>query len=407
MPIKSISLKVEDEPFFYSDLNEIVSKKRIELLRETNIALASLFGKIGNILKQSRICDDPSGSNLKFISSWLEAIYGPCFAENNLKKMGKVADHFDDLQFIELIAAVLSWEHIFVLSHVFSWDAKFYYIKLTLAQSLSAKGLLIHLKKDLSKSKTIQVKLAKKNHCDGAGFNYELFKKRISTLLEKEHNQQLCHRGILNNSCLKNFKKEVLLTQRLPKLQGFDKEIYVAISEFVDDFTFLQKRRCFFWDNSRCWEIGALIYKKIAMCKNHKQLCRAYIRKISLTLNENFNINFGESHLEEMVWFAEIVPDRKTAFTISSLVSWAHILVLLSLHETKDMVYYAEIAALENLSIIELRKKVNDDKDKTRSSFGRRRIRQTEDLVEDEIGNNKVNIKIIHRHIEATGEISI
>ncbi|MCL2231493.1 MAG: PDDEXK nuclease domain-containing protein [Treponema sp.] len=105
------------------------------------------------------------------------------------------------------------------------------------------------------------------------------------------------------------------------------------------------------------WEVGKRINNEILHSKRAE-----YGAQVIANLAEKLSVNYGRSfelrNLRRMMQFAGEFPDKKIVSTLSTHLSWSHVIELLPLQTTDAKLFYAHEAIEHNFGIRELRKSI-------------------------------------------------
>lgn len=363
VPIKNLAI----------DLTEIIDRKHRDLLRVTNGKLIRLFSKIGKELNQYD--DKNKGSkHSKFIisevSKQLVANYGPYFIERNLKKMAQFADQFPDLSPQTQILSFVSWDHLLLLMKIKDLEAKFFYLNLTIEQGLSVNKLrkqissnIFEHRKPFNSSKGIGMILTRK-----IGHTKMNDQKFLSV------SQPTWSQVIHNKSAIQNLFKLPFSSALGPllviskdhselieknKKSGVE-ELCEILTHNIEEFSRSLNRWANNFLNLSFHEIGKRINDEILQQNKEIKYRKLIIHNTSIEL-KRFGKHFSEKQMYEMSIFAEQFPDLRITVRITHLISWEHILVLLTLKEVVAKLFYARLAATQRLSVADLRKQISQN----------------------------------------------
>jgi predicted nuclease of restriction endonuclease-like (RecB) superfamily len=365
MKAKTENIKISIESHLPIDLSKIIENKHRELLRVTNSELVTLFWEIGKALNQyfdgSKRFEN-SKSTIQIISTNLVANYGPYFSEKNLKKMRQFADQFTDYFSVAQIAPFITWEHLLLLLQIQDLEVKLFYIRLTVEQELS----ISILRKQIS-SNSYEPPMAFNDSKEKRFFltqnlNSKKFLQLLQPSLEKT----------TYNKVIKNLFKEPLLSSFRPllepskspakvikknKISSSNEELFGVLSGYIEKYRCKQNK----WLNANLnllfWEIGKRINREIIL-NNASTLRESVIHNTSVHLKKKYSNYFNENLLQEMGEFARQITDFSISSRIAYLVSWEHIMVLLSLRELEAKLFYARLTATEGLSVTTLQKQI-------------------------------------------------
>ena len=105
------------------------------------------------------------------------------------------------------------------------------------------------------------------------------------------------------------------------------------------------------------WQVGKRINNEIL--KNERAEYGAQIiSNLAKMLSAKHGRSFELRNLRRMIQFAEQFSDRKIVSTMSTQLSWSHIIELLPLQTKDSKLFYANEAAVQGLGVRELRKSI-------------------------------------------------
>jgi hypothetical protein len=109
--------------------------------------------------------------------------------------------------------------------------------------------------------------------------------------------------------------------------------------------------------NNLFWQIGKRINDEILHNKRAEYGAHV-ISVLAARLSADYGRNFELRNLRRMMQFAEQIPDKKIVSTLSTQLSWSHIIELLPLQPLEAKLFYANEAILQGLGVRELRKSI-------------------------------------------------
>jgi predicted nuclease of restriction endonuclease-like (RecB) superfamily len=122
------------------------------------------------------------------------------------------------------------------------------------------------------------------------------------------------------------------------------------------------------------WQVGKRINDKILHNKRAEygaQIIPALAERLSATY-ATYSRNFELRNLRRMMQFADEFPDKKIVSTLSTQLSWSHIIELLPLQTMDAKLFYANEAIVQGQGIRELRKAI------ATKTFERKQIANTQ-----------------------------
>lgn len=106
------------------------------------------------------------------------------------------------------------------------------------------------------------------------------------------------------------------------------------------------------------WHIGRRIDKEILLQKRAD-----YGQKIIKLLADQLSIKFGrgysERSLQKMIQFARIFPNKQITSTLSAQLSWSHFQEIITLEDSLQRDFYAELSRIEKWGVRTLRAKID------------------------------------------------
>lgn len=278
---------------------EIIEEQRSTLIALTGSALMILFWKTGKALNE---CFQHKNSGSNFMNAFPDRLitcYGPCFSKSNLKKMRQLARQFPDISAMEQHAAILNRPYICSLLKIKSLEA----------------GLLFSACRPL-----------------------------IDPLKRAP--------------VLKNKATSIGSFQKIP---ATEKELFETISRLVKEYSRQQNRWLNEALNEHFREIGDRINREIS--SNNKIILSrdVFIQQLSEQLENGYGKNYSKRQLNKMAEFAGQFEDKSVASRINNLVSWQHILILLSLPGLEKKLFYARLAAAQGLSARRLQSRITQN----------------------------------------------
>jgi predicted nuclease of restriction endonuclease-like (RecB) superfamily len=105
------------------------------------------------------------------------------------------------------------------------------------------------------------------------------------------------------------------------------------------------------------WQIGKRINEEILHNKR-AEYGKQIVPDLSEKLSAKYGRNFELRNLRRMMQFADQFPDKKIVSTLSTQLTWSHILELLPLNTMDAKLFYAQEAAEQGLGVREMRKQI-------------------------------------------------
>ena len=105
------------------------------------------------------------------------------------------------------------------------------------------------------------------------------------------------------------------------------------------------------------WKVGRRIRQDILMEKR-AEYGEEILPTLSAKLVTEFGNGFSSRNLARMVRFAEIFSDLKIVSTLSTQLSWSHLVEIIPLKDDLQRDFYAEMCRIERWSVRALRSKI-------------------------------------------------
>jgi predicted nuclease of restriction endonuclease-like (RecB) superfamily len=102
------------------------------------------------------------------------------------------------------------------------------------------------------------------------------------------------------------------------------------------------------------WEVGKRVNEEI-LGNERAEYGKQIVSTVSTQLQTRYGSNFALRSLRRMLQFAAQYSDAEIVSTLSTQLSWCHIIELLPIKSMEAKLYYAEEAATGNLSVHDLR----------------------------------------------------
>jgi len=102
------------------------------------------------------------------------------------------------------------------------------------------------------------------------------------------------------------------------------------------------------------WEVGKRVNEEI-LGNERAEYGKRIVSTVSTQLQARYGHNFALRSLRRMLQFADQFGDAKIVSTLSTQLSWSHIIELLPLKSMEAKLYYAEESAQANLTVHDLR----------------------------------------------------
>lgn len=106
------------------------------------------------------------------------------------------------------------------------------------------------------------------------------------------------------------------------------------------------------------WKIGQRIYQEI-LKEERAEYGEKIIKKLSRQLTLRHGQGFNSRSLFRMVRFRKLYPDENLVSTLSTQLSWSHLIELTALEDPLKRQFYTEMCRLEHWGVRDLRKKLD------------------------------------------------
>jgi len=105
------------------------------------------------------------------------------------------------------------------------------------------------------------------------------------------------------------------------------------------------------------WQIGKKINDEVLHSKRAEYGTQV-VANLAKKLSDKYGRSFGLRNLRRMMQFADEFPDKKIVATLSTHLSWSHIIELLPLQTINSKLFYANEIMEQGLGIREIRKSI-------------------------------------------------
>ncbi len=105
------------------------------------------------------------------------------------------------------------------------------------------------------------------------------------------------------------------------------------------------------------WHIGRRIRRDI-LGQERAEYGKRIVYSLSRQLTEEYGQGFSQRNLFNMIRFAEVFSEARIVQTLSAQLSWSHFLAIISLQDSLQRDFYAEMCRLERWSVRTLRAKI-------------------------------------------------
>ena len=107
------------------------------------------------------------------------------------------------------------------------------------------------------------------------------------------------------------------------------------------------------------WHIGERINRDV-LGSHRAEYGKQIVSTVSAQLQEEFNSKgFAKRNIHRMMQFAQQFPDIKIVTTLSTQMTWSHVVEVLSLPDDIQREFYLTLAASERWSVRRMRKEID------------------------------------------------
>jgi len=132
------------EKVLLNEISKLIEQSQQQLTVQANSALTMLFWHIGNRINQSILQNKRAEYGKQIVvtlSRQLTEKYGRNFEEKNLRRMLQFAEQFTDKEIVVTLSRQLSWSHFLILLPLKNPEAKLFYAKSVVGQTLGVRDL--------------------------------------------------------------------------------------------------------------------------------------------------------------------------------------------------------------------------------------------------------------------------
>ncbi|MCL2879038.1 MAG: PDDEXK nuclease domain-containing protein [Treponema sp.] len=148
-------------------------------------------------------------------------------------------------------------------------------------------------------------------------------------------------------------KKNYIMT--IPKSATIGEVLYKELSLLIEKSKYKAISETKRVLNLLFWQIGKRINDEILNNKRAEYGAQI-IPNLAMMLSKKYGRNFELRNLRRMMQFAIVFPDKKIVSTLSTQLSWSHIVELLPLRTLEEKLFYANETYRQVLGVRELRK---------------------------------------------------
>jgi predicted nuclease of restriction endonuclease-like (RecB) superfamily len=365
----------------------VLSSRCKNVNRIANAELTTLFWEIGKILNESS--GKSTGKRampllISRIAPFLAENYGPYFLGTNLKRMIRFARFYPGFSAVEEFIPLASWNYIRLLLELKTPGARAFYLSLKIKEALSKEDL----------QKVISSKLYEEDVEAAAGIASAQLTNKLPLLCDLDQTtfsrNDATAMNLFKHPSLPSFRALVKpgATQIPHKnKQNTEHSFPGGLINKIEEFRLRQNQFLNASVTLLFWDIGKRISESIT--EDHDPRKQRNLLAHFAQLKKTSSKSFGDENLTAMTEFATKVSDPRIVGVIAYLVNWEHILVLLNLQETEDLLHYAGLAASRGLSPAELQKEI------TRTKLTRTHgLKSTDQEILASLGNSTTKVDV-------------
>ena len=128
----------------FNEISQLIEHSQQQLVIQANSTLTMLFWHIGTRINKSILQNKRADYGKQIVvtlSRQLTEKYDRNFEEKNLRRMLQFAEQFTDREIVVTLSRQLSWSHFLILLPLKNSEAKLFYAKLIVAQTLGVRDL--------------------------------------------------------------------------------------------------------------------------------------------------------------------------------------------------------------------------------------------------------------------------
>jgi predicted nuclease of restriction endonuclease-like (RecB) superfamily len=156
----------EIETKLFADLAQIIEQGKNQLVKQVNSTITMVYWQVGKRINEDVLYNQRAEYGKQIVptvSAQLEKQYGRQFTEKNLRRMMRFAEVFHDFEIVAPLVRQLSWSHFLLLLPIKSQEAKLFYAKKSIEESLGKRELrrqIEHKAFERSEIANVQVSLS-------------------------------------------------------------------------------------------------------------------------------------------------------------------------------------------------------------------------------------------------------
>lgn len=128
----------------FTDLAQIIEQGKNQLVKQVNSTITLVYWQVGKRINDDVLFNQRAEYGKQIVptvSAQLEKQYGRQFTEKNLRRMMRFAEVFPDFEIVAPLVRQLSWSHFLLLLPLKSQEAKLFYAKKSIEESLGKREL--------------------------------------------------------------------------------------------------------------------------------------------------------------------------------------------------------------------------------------------------------------------------
>lgn len=355
--MKNRKSKMRETNNLYKAVAATLTSKRLEFDRLANMEMLLLFRNIGMILNQ-RYENEFSSKAISFsidrLSEQLQLQYGTFLSTYNLLMMIKFSKIFTEGFMKDSLVQLITWEDVLLLLTTKNHDQLAFYLTLRIN-----KGSTKDLETAMSASMHLNSKKEKQNRNETLELSKQISIERLTPeMLSKNAMQET---NMFKEPVLSQFR---ILTEpakkklEVNKKHVFENDIFSKIGDAIQRYRNQQNRRLNTHLNLLFWEIGKRINDEFSTDPTsgwETEFAKGLRRS-----NGDVSNLFSSNQLRAMRQYAADFSNIEEASQLASLLTWEHILILLSANEPmSSRIFYANMTAIEGWNAEELKDRID------------------------------------------------
>jgi len=123
---------IVDESVFFTQISKIIENRKVNAGAYANREVTLMYWEVGRYINLILLGGERAGYGKRIVSelaTQLVGIYGRSFDVQNIRRMMKFAEKFNDFEMVSELATQLSWSHFVELLPIKSEDGRLYYAR--------------------------------------------------------------------------------------------------------------------------------------------------------------------------------------------------------------------------------------------------------------------------------------